>query len=97
MSVMCSPLTQVSEDFVWNDIDLVKGDALIKDGPFSHLKASRQTGFTVWAIPMPPAHKDPVVYSLLGDTTGRSNISLRFEILRTLNSVFSWKDIYKII
>lgn len=31
---------EVSEDFVWNDIDLVKGDALIKDGPFSHLKAS---------------------------------------------------------
>mmetsp|Transcript_8016 Transcript_8016/g.18668 ORF Transcript_8016/g.18668 Transcript_8016/m.18668 type:complete len:634 (+) Transcript_8016:28-1929(+) len=31
---------EVTEDFTWNDIDLVKGDSLIKDGVFNHLKAS---------------------------------------------------------
>ena len=30
----------MADDFTWSDIDLVKGDALIKDGAFSYLKAS---------------------------------------------------------
>ena len=31
---------QVAEDFTWKEMEMVKGDGMIKEGVFSHLKAS---------------------------------------------------------